>query len=51
MVTVPSAFSTPGARIAWASCFEITWSERRDPGGSFCPHPSQYLPSFLSTAY
>jgi hypothetical protein len=51
IVTVPSAFSTPVAPSASASSFDTTWSDSLDPGGSFCPQPSQYLPSFFSTAY
>ena len=51
IVTVPSVFSTPGAPNAWASSFDTTCSDSRDPGGSFCPQPSQYRPSFFSTAY
>jgi hypothetical protein len=51
MVTVPSGFSTPGAPSASASSFDITCSDSRDPGGSFCPQPSQYLPLLLSTDY
>jgi len=51
MVTVPGAFSTPTAPIASASSFETISSDSLDPGGSFCPQPSQYLPSFFSTAY
>ena len=39
------------APIAWASPFDTTSSDSLDPGGSFCPQPSQYRPSFLSTAY
>jgi hypothetical protein len=49
MVTLPSAFSTPAAPIAAASSLGIACIESRDPGGNFCPHPSQYRPSFLST--
>jgi hypothetical protein len=51
MVTIPGAFSTPTAPIASASSFETISSDNLDPGGSFCPQPSQYLPSLLSTAY
>ena len=50
MVTVPSGFSTPAAPSASASSFDTTCSDSLDPGGSFCPQPSQYRPLFLSTA-
>jgi len=51
MVTVPSGLSIPPAPSALASSFDTAWSDSLDPGGSFCPQPSQYLPLFLSTAY
>jgi hypothetical protein len=51
IVTIPSVFSTPPAPIAAASSFDTTWSDNLDPGGNFCPQPSQYLPSVFSIAY
>jgi hypothetical protein len=51
MVTVPSAFSTAAAPSAFASSFDTTCSDSLDPGGNFCPQPSQYRPLFFSTAY
>jgi len=51
MVTVPSEFSTPAAPSVSASSLDTACSDSLAPGGSFWPHPSQYRPSFLSTAY